>query len=581
MTLFKLKSACQNEIFIDTKAYSISVIYLLVKRPYFASQRWFFIFMTLFWGLFLMGLQWPSLSSTFLGALDDGLLLKPLRGVSSLQSYWQLMQYGQIWDLQPLRDLSLLLDLRLSEQMGFSTFHISSFLLFLILLWSAYKCFRELELQPQPAFVLTMLLSLHPALTLTTTWISARKHLLACLFMLLAFYFFLRFQKTKRNRDYIWILAGLLLSGLSQPLLMLVGFWMSLQIGNRTDISKNKIKALALFAISSFFITLNAFYYKYAYVIGQSSLIGKFQELSLENLWNRFLLMGRFCVQVFLPINPSPIPYDLKQKLSILGLILFLLILFLIFSRIRKNYKDFMLTVLPILPVVIIFTDAGGMDTYLCMVIFFSLFVFAKYAAKPWGRGPKVFLAGSFFLWTWSSREIAVALSRGDLYWERAVLSEPSDFAQLNLVEELLKNRKMERAGQILDELWLKSQDLQSPQLPKLPLLLGEFIYRSPLSAEEKDHLFAKYKSKMGYFQIYYALHLAATQRYQQAYDLFEELWSQNPREALITYLNIDVKTIEVAWMTSCEKLKLQNCQRIHTQIQEESFRFQKEYRRW
>ena len=61
-------------------------------------------------------------------------------------------------DLQPLRDASYLFDLWLGARLGHTTFHATSFLLFVLLLLAAWRLFEALA-PGWPAFAATVVMA--------------------------------------------------------------------------------------------------------------------------------------------------------------------------------------------------------------------------------------------------------------------------------------------------------------------------------------------------------------------------------------------------------------------------------------
>src|SRR3954471_21385770 len=60
---------------------------------------------------------------------DDPILIEPLATMSSFGQWIDRYRENQIWDVQPVRDLSLWIDSKLTEASGFDTFHLTNLLI--------------------------------------------------------------------------------------------------------------------------------------------------------------------------------------------------------------------------------------------------------------------------------------------------------------------------------------------------------------------------------------------------------------------------------------------------------------------
>ena len=171
-------------------------------------------------GVVLALLAWlylPLLREDPVLTRDDATLLAPLREVHSLGDYLALLGTPALMDLQPLRDASYLFDLWLGARLGHTTFHATSFLLFVLLLLAAWRLFEALA-PGWPAFAATVVMALHPVWGTGLAWVAARKHLLACLLLTLATERLLRFVERRQSRDAALAVGCFIASLLAHPI---------------------------------------------------------------------------------------------------------------------------------------------------------------------------------------------------------------------------------------------------------------------------------------------------------------------------------------------------------------------------
>ena len=117
----------------------------------------------------------------------DGYLLTSIEDLSSLKEYAQGITQGKIYDLQPIRDLSYWVDLKMKAITGFKPFVLSNVILWGICGVVALKVFhliRPIDNWFTAIFLLAFLI--HPLFVQSVALVAARKHLLALLFILLA-----------------------------------------------------------------------------------------------------------------------------------------------------------------------------------------------------------------------------------------------------------------------------------------------------------------------------------------------------------------------------------------------------------
>ncbi|MFC1496767.1 glycosyltransferase family 39 protein, partial [Candidatus Margulisiibacteriota bacterium] len=157
---------------------------------------------------------------------------------SNLASFKQVSKSGGYY--RPMVNLSFTLD-HLVWGLNPVGFHISSFLLHLLVVYLIYILILMIFQEKRLAFVAALIFAIHPIHTSAVSWISGRADLLAAFFLLLSFVFYIKNEKAKKLSTYIFALLfffGSLLSkeiGIVLPLVLLV---YGLQIGEKLNLKK-------------------------------------------------------------------------------------------------------------------------------------------------------------------------------------------------------------------------------------------------------------------------------------------------------------------------------------------------------
>ncbi len=164
-------------------------------------------------------------------ARDDLSLVGPLQRMPSLSLYWKsVFAMGEmpaevlVLDFQPLRDLSLFVDVLLQRHLGVGTFHLSNVLLWLCGCLLVYRILSRLS-DEYLGLGWTAVFALHPAFSNAVAWVSARKHLLAFDFIALATLLLIRQSDRPGWKDGVKGGLAYLLSILSQPITLLWPVW--------------------------------------------------------------------------------------------------------------------------------------------------------------------------------------------------------------------------------------------------------------------------------------------------------------------------------------------------------------------
>src|SRR5262249_31354350 len=150
---------------------------------------------------------------------DDRRMIDALQDVHSPAEYLKALEERKVLDVQPIRDLSLLLDLVIGKATGLRTFHLSNVVLWLLIVLLVYRVLSQVLSKTWILVPWTAAFAVHPAFANSVSWISARKHLLSSLFILLATSIVLDNPRERWRLRHTAFAAGLYaLSIFSQPI---------------------------------------------------------------------------------------------------------------------------------------------------------------------------------------------------------------------------------------------------------------------------------------------------------------------------------------------------------------------------
>ncbi len=305
--------------------------------------------------------NWPTLSAKQVADPDAEFILSLLSNTHSPLHYLQNLLQFKTLDFQPLRDISLGLDLFLFNQYDLNTFILQNLLWWLGCVLVIQKILRKFfpDFSAKSILLATLIFAIYPIFIPTLAWGMARKHILCFFFTLLATHELL----TKRNVFYISLFY--LLATLSQPIGILWPVWALsyLYFYEPQDVQNSKKIFLSLGMILVTMITINTFYYR----ISETFLVLYPSKTSTSFiLGDKLLAFGHYTFQIFFPYFQS-LNYSLGRPFTLMGLIL--LVIFVAISYKYSQSKKILLWLLfALLPLIVITTLPQMMsDTYLLL----------------------------------------------------------------------------------------------------------------------------------------------------------------------------------------------------------------------
>jgi hypothetical protein len=407
----------------------------------------------LFWlalPLLVLALYFPLLRLDPILGRDDRELLLPLFALNGWGDFFRYAFSSGNPDLQPVRDFSLWIDVILAGK-GFRNFHAQN-----ALLWVGC-CFvferlasRVLAGEWQPK-AFAFLFALHPVYVMSVSWVSARKHLLAFFFLLLAL---LALVKYRGGKVFFWVTVFYLLSVFSQPIYVLFPLWLLLCLAGEGKIkSREGIFAGFLSALMAGAMLWNrqhyqAFYEKFS---EKSEKLAALDFFHLVSPADSLLAAGRYVYQILVPLEYSVI-YSRASWENVLGLALFPLLVYGS-GRLLGRKKAALLWAFFLLMLGLVLTKVHTIfisDTYVLGASLAFWFLAIK-AWQRWGRqGLALTLAVALLFFAKSRYELR--FWENDLsLWEHAYAQEPDCESSMAYATFLFRHEKISEALNVTD----------------------------------------------------------------------------------------------------------------------------------
>ncbi len=501
---------------------------------------------------------------------DDPFVVVPIQKIDSFSQYVSAVQKGVVPDLQPVRDLSIKINYLLEEWCGRPYFHQTNVLLFLIALLGIYFMLSEwFPRSPLGNVMVLHLIAFSPLYVSSVAWITARKHLLALMFIVWATWFLLRYLKGEKRA--IWGVSLMYaFSLLSHPMNIMwpvVSAIALLFFG-----SGRKIKVLfPSFLIALVLGLLNLKYYSSSYEF-MSGGHAKFADVEIHGIDSSLLMLGRYVFQTFIPYWTSVGDYGFDSWQNLVGLGMIPVFFGLIGKAGGRRMLVLSLSgfILLLFPVVARITQHSGNDTYLLtgsiFLVFCAYHLFQermKQVKLGKGISPAVMALLVIFLpfEVAYSRSKAWAWSDSLLIFKQAYEVEPSYPNQFSYAETLFFRGQYDKAFLIIKDL----HDSYGMS-PHLDGLIARLIIESPdFSDQQRLGYFDEYKLKSRVARILRASIESRVGEYQIAFRRMSEA-IEEPFSLNVEMLRCD--WIEQQWIFACQKAGVTSCEQLKIRFQ-------------
>ena len=307
---------------------------------------------------------WPILFTQQLVNPDAQLIFPILLKATTLGEYLKFLLHFFTLDFQPIRDLSLLIDISIFNSTGFNSMILQN-----LVWWFASLCVLEKliknthpTIKAQHVFCIVALFSIYPLFSQTVGWGIARKHLLSFFFTLLATERLTR-QDSPFNLKASLILASYsLLAILSQPINVLWALW-ALIYSWQNKLLKTQLKYLTpALIIMAAGIVINYLYYTQSPVF--LAYYGKKTNEAFA-FSDMILALGHYFFQIFIPYLLA-FTYTLAHWSTLVGIPLMVCFFYVLHKR--KIASSFILiwSSFALLPLLVILNKPSMLfDSYL------------------------------------------------------------------------------------------------------------------------------------------------------------------------------------------------------------------------
>lgn len=321
---------------------------------------------------------------------DDPVLLDPLKKITSLSSYIASYMNYEIWDVQPVRDLTYLLDLYLMKYLNFWNHHILNFTIWFFIGIYGFNVLMQMQRilivsenhqlydNSKWAFFFILLYIVFPTMQIGPFWVANRKHILACLFIIISFYYvlnsYLANGLTKKSISLICIFY--FLSIFSQPItifypaFVFIFFFLLKKKNNILHFLKETLRLWIILGILSIIAaaTNYIFYYKWYPIMTQGAV-----DFVPDNVWQyRLLNLGRFFYQSFDFTMAMPVEHDAGSVRNIIGLLSLPLFFWWAMKKVGTKFMLICLAwfLFPISLIIIKNVKLFGLDSYIIVAYF-------------------------------------------------------------------------------------------------------------------------------------------------------------------------------------------------------------------
>ncbi|MBT4792828.1 MAG: hypothetical protein HON90_14735 [Halobacteriovoraceae bacterium] len=347
-------------------------------------------------GLVALTIYYPIIIKDHLFDIDYDLVIGPLRNVNTISDYFKVFTSKDLFDVQPIRDLSLLIDIQLEKIFNHQFFGISSLILWLGTILTLEKILNFYTLKINSRLICLIAFS-HPLMTWVLGWPTARKHILSCFFITLATLYTIKMLR-KNGKESFYIFLFCLLSLLSQPITGLGIVIFFLYTYEHLKQRKELLELLGLLSVTFLLIIgLNYFYYSYLYPDYTGT--HKLAPVDTSSILVQFLAFSRSISQILIPLKFAQ-TYTVESLLSFIGAPLLAILSYYSYIKVGIKKTSFFILFIfyPLFLILLNPTNIFVSDTYLIVSIINFAIIAGYFLKKTSTRFLRTSLFVVFFL---------------------------------------------------------------------------------------------------------------------------------------------------------------------------------------
>lgn len=298
--------------------------------------------------IILMVFYWNMLKSNTYFTIDDIALIGPVQRISNFFArYWEIERI----DIQPVRDMTFYLDSCILKLTKFFSFRYTSLLIhFYCVLFVIKHLLKKTD--KIFAYLVGLLIAINPVYVLSISWISARKHLLATLFILAA-YDVLSGEEKFSYKRLVFYFTFCVLSFYSQPIHLWFPLWALFYylFKDRPFKFDKKIIALILGVIASIVAGLHNIIYYHSTKAPKA--VNVTTNYSLDDISQMINAYSRYFFNTFVPTNLH-VYYSGAAVQNLYGIVFLAFYIFTLFKVKKNSTRIFLLAPLGALSLVIV-----------------------------------------------------------------------------------------------------------------------------------------------------------------------------------------------------------------------------------
>lgn len=234
---------------------------------------------------------------------------------------------------RPLLNVSFMADYSLASG-NIAYYHLINIFWHLLVIFGVFLLLSRLFKKKEPAFALSALMAVQPALSQAVAWIPGRNDLLLSFFVVVSFWFFLNFLEKERIRDMIFLSIFFLLALLSKETAAFLPFLFFLYFILFRKEKKYSWLGLGLALAASFTVGVVWFLLRLSALGGNSiGLAG-----ALVSVFDNLKVAAVLAAKAFLPFGLSGLPAPADANYLFVFIVAPLLLILFLFSK-QKNWR--------------------------------------------------------------------------------------------------------------------------------------------------------------------------------------------------------------------------------------------------
>ena len=546
-----------------------------MKLPYSKS---FSILHTLIISLLLVVCYYSAIASPTTLNIDGDLILTALGRYLDHGGYWSDLFHFRTFDFQPVRDLSLAVDIIVARHTGLNLWLWQNFVFWGLACHFLGKIIQRLHptLSVPVVFVIVFLFAIYPLFSATLLWGMARKHLLALCFTLIPTPHWIEFLLDGRRKHLYWVTISYFLAVFAQPIGVFWPVWAAAYAWSvYPQETKHYKKLIPCFVIAVITLIVNYYYY------WLSPTFAQVFNAKFDGGWfsgDKLLALGHYLYQLLMPYHLS-YNYSLGSWTTLAGLGILLVACLGIYKYSGNRAKFVIWSLFIFAPLAIVtINPLIKFDSYLLLPAVGVLLMLLELIPASWfsTKYAKVLTFVLILIWLpLNFIEAKLWSSPVSFYYQRNFLRQPScESAQYAIGHMLINEGKITedlRQFTAANECFKMREAKLNDDAHYLRILAGVVYTDKALEFEKKTNILENLGRQFYYPKLLMALNYYENNMAEKAQTLFtEEAKEYRPEEwdYFFDYL------VSKELIPYCEQHRNSDCLKITSHQREREKRF-------